>query len=88
MGTFYNPGVGTALFVMVPIGIYSLWYIATNYTIPIWNWWAPILTFPFVAFLTILLPILKCQDKQSPYVFPERDTKGFSIKNKVARIRR
>ncbi|MBQ2777288.1 MAG: HXXEE domain-containing protein [Peptococcaceae bacterium] len=88
MGTLYNPGVGTALFVMVPIGIYSIWYIATNYTIPTWNWWAPILAFPFVAFLTILLPILKCQDKNSPYHFPERDTKGFSIKNKVARIRR
>lgn len=88
MNTIYNPGVATALFIMIPIGIYSLWYIATNYDIPTWNWWAPILTFPFVAFLTILLPILKCQDKESPYVFPERDTKGFSIKNKIARIRR
>ena len=88
MGTLYNPGVGTALFVMVPVGIYSLWFISSHYEIPAWNWWVPILVFPVVAFLTILLPILKCQDKQSPYVFPERDTKGFSIEGKVARIRR
>lgn len=88
MGTLYNPGVGTALFIMVPIGIYTLWYIATNYDIPTWNWWVPILAFPFIAFSAILLPILKCQDKNSPYVFPERDTKGFSIKGKIARVRR
>lgn len=88
MGTLYNPGVATALFIMIPVGIYSLWYIAANYDIPSWNWWAPILVFPFIAFSTILLPVLKCQDKNSPYVFPERDTKGFSIKGKTARIRR
>ena len=88
MGTFYNPGVATALFVMVPVGIYSLWYMAVNFDIPAWNWWAPILVFPLVALTTILLPILKCQDRNSPYVFPERDTKGFSIQGKVARIRR
>lgn len=88
MGTLYNPGVATALFMMVPVGTYTLWYLATNFAIPAWNWWAPILAFPVVAFLTILLPILKCQDKESPYGFSKRDTAGFSIKGKVARIRR
>ena len=86
--TLYNPGVGTALFIMVPIGIYSLWYINANYDIPSWNWWVPILAFPIVAFLTILLPILKCQNRETPYGFPDRDIRGFSIVNKVARIRR
>lgn len=88
MGTLYNPGVGTALFIMIPAGVYTLWYIATTYSVPTWNWWVPVLCFPLVAFSTILLPILKCQDKNTPYVFPERDTKGFSIQGKVARIRR
>lgn len=88
MGTFYNPGVATALFVMVPVGLYSIWFISCQYEIPAWNWWVPILVFPVVAFLTILLPILKCQNRESPYAFPERDTKGFSTEGKVARIRR
>ncbi len=88
MGTLYNPGVATALFVMVPIGIYSICSIASNYTIPAWNWWIPIPIFPVIAFATILLPILKCQDKETAYAFPERDVKGFSIEGKVARIRR
>ena len=88
MGTLYNPGIGTALFILIPIGIYSLWFIGSHYTISIWNWWAPALAFPIIAFLTILLPILKCQDKDTLFVFPERDTKGFTISGKVARIRR
>lgn len=88
MHTFYNPGVGTAVFIMVPTGIYSLWYIGSHFPLPAWNWWVPILFFPVAAFLTILLPILKCQDKNTTYVFPERDTKGFSIKNGIAVIRR
>ena len=88
MHTFYNPGVGTAAFIMVPAGIYCLWYIASHFQLPTWNWWVPILFFPVVAFLTILLPILKFQDKDTTYVFPERDTKGFSIKNGIAVIRR
>ena len=88
MGTLYNPGVASALFILVPVGIYSIWYIATHFVVPTWYWLAPILVFPLVAFTTILLPILKCQDKNSPYAFPERDTKGFSIQGKSARIRR
>lgn len=77
METLYNPGVATALFVMIPVGIYSIWFIATRYAIQTWNWWVPILCFPAVAFLTILLPILKCQDKNTAYAFPERDDKRF-----------
>lgn len=88
MGTLYNPGVGTALFVMVPVGIYSLHFIGSHYNIPSWNWWAPLVAFPFIAFLTILLPILACRDLGTSYVFPARDTIGFSIENKIAAIRR
>lgn len=88
MGTLYNPGIGTALFIMIPVGIYSLWYIGSHYDIPVWNWWVPALAFPFIAFLTILLPILKCRNKNTTFIFPERDTKGFSISGKAARIRR
>ena len=88
MGTLYNPGVATSLFLMLPVSIYNLWYTATNFNIPTWNWWVALILLPFVAFSTILLPILKCQDKESPYAFIERDVKGFSVKGKVARIRR
>lgn len=88
MGTLYNPGMGTILCCMIPIGIYALWYIAAHYVVPVWNWWVPLLVFPVIAFATIMLPIKLCQDKDTIYVFPKRDTKGFSIKGKVARIRR
>ena len=87
MGTIYNPGVGTALFIMVPTGIYALHYIAAHFDIPSWNWWVPICAFPFIAFLTILMPIRICQDRNSSYAFPERDVKGFEIKHRIAAIR-
>ena len=88
MGTLYNPGVVTAAFVMVPVGIYALWFIGTSFDIPSWYWWAALATCPFIVALTIALPIRACQDENSPHVFPERDTRGFSIKGKVARLRR
>lgn len=88
MGTIYNPGFATALFLMLPLGIYNIWYIHTNYEVATWNWWAPLLSFPIVAFFIILLPIKKYQDKKTNYIFPKRDTQGFSIENKSARIRR
>ncbi|MEC4184831.1 HXXEE domain-containing protein [Adlercreutzia sp. R21] len=88
MGTIYNPGVATALFVNVPIGVYALWFVATNQSVEAWCWWAPILAFPFVAFLTILLPIKRCQDKNTGHAFPKRDTEGFAIEGKSARLYR
>lgn len=88
MGTFYNPGVATALFVMLPAGIYSLWFIGTHYNFPGWYWWVPLLFQPVAALCMIGLPIKLCQDKKTPYNFPSRDINGFSIQNHVARIRR
>lgn len=83
MGTLYNPGVATALLVNIPLGIYAIWFIATNLDVASWCWWMPILAFPFVAFLTIFLPIKLCQGKEAKHVFPKRDTEGFAIKGKA-----
>jgi len=88
LGALYNPGLATALFAMVPIGIYGIWYIVSNYNLPVWNWIVSVVVLPFVAFISIPLPILIFKSRQSPYIFPARDTNGFLIKGKSARIRR
>lgn len=88
MRTFYNPGVATAAFVMLPAGIYSLWFIGTHYSFPGWYWWVPLLLQPVAALCFIGLPIKLCQGKNTPWIFPRRDINGFSIQNHTARIRR
>lgn len=86
MKTIYNPGVATAVLVMLPTGIYVLRYIASTFTVPAWTWWVPLCALPFAAFLMIALPIKLCQDKESPYPFPVRDTRGFAIRSRAARL--
>lgn len=88
MRTFYNPGVATAAFVMLPAGIYSLWFIGTHYTFPSWYWWVPLLFQPVAALCFIGLPIKLCQNKSTSSAFPDRDINGFSIQNRIARIHR
>lgn len=86
--TIYNPGMATIVFGFIPLGIYYLHYLAVNFNLPAWNWWVPIVVTPIVAFAMTVLPINAFKDKDTKYVFLERDVKDFSVKGKVARLRR
>ncbi|TWS94661.1 HXXEE domain-containing protein [Streptococcus sp. sy018] len=88
MKTIYNPGLASVIFAMLPIGLYTLYIIQTTVQPTMMTWLLPALFFVPIAFLMIMLPILLFKDKNTSYAFLERDVKGFSIENKVARIRR
>jgi len=84
----YNPGMATVFLVLVPLGIYYICYVSRHFDVTLWGWLLPlILLFP-VCFLTILFPIIKLKDKNTKYVLPERDSKGFTIEGGIARLKR
>ena len=84
----YNPGMLSFFFVLIPLGIYYIVYVVNHFQITLWTWLLPLLLLMPVAFLTIMFPILKCKDRNTPYIFPARDTVGFTTEGGIARLRR
>ena len=74
-GTKYNPGMATAIVVMVPVGIYTIWYYATNYTLAAWNWWGAALILVVLLITLLALPLKVTMDKASPYRYTEEELK-------------
>lgn len=86
--SWYSPGCATSLLVMLPVGAYVLSYMAQNYDMPHYYWWAPLLCFPLVSLLTILLPILTFRNRETPYGFAPHESKSFDIRHGVAALYR
>ena len=83
--SLYNPGLGATVFLQLPLGIYYIWYVATN------NLAGP-LTYvigvigAFVGLgLLFLLPIRLLRSRDSKYPFAEAEMYGFA-KEKVMKI--
>lgn len=81
---WYSPGCFSAVFVMFPMGIYTLVHIATCYSVPASYWWGPVVAFPFVAFCMILLPIMLFRSRVSPFSFPDYQATHFAVRHGIA----
>ncbi|WP_202987373.1 HXXEE domain-containing protein [Mixta mediterraneensis] len=69
----YNPGLATALFLFLPIGIDYIWYVTTNHIASPGDFVPGIFaTLGAVVFL-FLLPIILLRSKQSKYPFSESE---------------
>lgn len=64
--TKYSPGMATAIFLMAPMSIYTIWYLATHYDIPAWNWWGAALLLPVFLVTLLGIPLKVTTDKNSP----------------------
>ena len=71
MKTWYNPGLGTMVFLFVPISIYYMAYIVTNHLVTGWDWAGGALTFIAATLITTILPIQELKNPDSLYVVPE-----------------
>lgn len=64
--TRYSPGMATAIFVMSPVSIYTLWYLAAHYDVPGWTWWAAVLLLLVLSACLLAVPLKLTADKNSP----------------------
>lgn len=84
--SWYCPGAFSALLVMLPLGVYTLWYISNNHIVPAYCWWAPIVAFPFVSLLTIMLPIQLFKRRDSKFAFAPYQEEEFAVRNGIASL--
>ena len=86
MKRLYNPGVATMLFILIPVGIYYILYVASHFSL---TWWyfvaAGALLLP-VSFCSLMLPIKLLADKNSRYVWPQEECEKFHVLDKVKEI--
>ena len=84
--SLYNPGLGATMFLQLPLGIYYIWYVATNNLAGPWTYVIGVIG-AFVALgLLFLLPIRLLRSRDSKYPFAEEEMFGFA-KEKVKKIR-
>ena len=84
--SLYNPGLATAVFLFLPIGIYYIWYVSTNHLASTGDVVLGVIATILAAIVLFLLPILLLRSKESKYPFAEAEMYGFA-KQKVAKIR-
>jgi hypothetical protein len=61
---WYSPGCLSSLFIMLPMGVYYLWYVATHFIVPHYYWWGPIVAFPFAS--VVMIPdvlVAACEER-------------------------
>ena len=83
---WYSPGCLSALFVMLPMGAYYLWYVATHFAVPHYYWWGPIAAFPVVSAVMILLPILTCRSRNTSFGFARHQADEFDVRHGIASL--
>lgn len=84
--SLYNPGLGATVFLQLPIGIYYIWYVATNNLAGAGTYVIGFIA-AFVALgVLFFLPIRLLRSRESKYPFAEAEMYGFA-KEKVEKIR-
>lgn len=81
--TKYTPGLASAVLLMVPVGIYNMWYLASNYIVPSWSWWVAVLILPVLLVLLLLIPLTVTKDENSPYAYTEEEMARFHMLEKL-----
>ena len=81
--TKYSPGMATAILIMLPVGIYSMWFLAVNYTVPFWSWFVAIILLMLSSGLLLALPMKIMGDRNSPYRYAEEDLDRFHLIEKM-----
>lgn len=69
--TWYNPGLASVIFFLIPISIYYMVFIVSNDLVTGWDWFWGAASFFIVLTLTTILPVQALKNVNSPYAVPE-----------------
>ena len=84
--SLYNPGLGATVFLQLPLGIYFIWYVATNHLASTGTYILGFVGAIIALVLLFLLPIRLMASRESKYPFAEAEMYGFA-KAKIEKIR-
>ena len=86
MRRLYNPGVATMLFILIPVGICYIWYVAAHFSLAWWHYVAALVLLMPVSFCSLMLPIKLMADKDSKHVWPPEEQEKFHVMDKMKMI--
>lgn len=85
--SLYNPGLGATVFLQWPVGVYYIWFVATNHLASTGTYVFGLIGALLAAIVLFALPIrLLATNQESKYPFAEAEMYGFA-KEKVEKIR-
>ena len=88
MKTWYNPGMASALLLLVPISIYYIYYIASNRLAETTDYVLGIVAFFFMIILTTILPVQLLKNRKSKYAIPEWQVEQMNKVQAFASLKR
>lgn len=83
--SLYNPGMASAVLLFLPIGIYYIWYVATNHLASTGDYVIGGIATVGAVVVLFLAPILLLRNRASKYPFSETEMVGLA-KERVAKI--
>lgn len=84
MGTLYNPGMGSIVFIFIPLCIIYVYHAIKTYDVVWWHWVVALSLQPILGAGCLLSPINKLKDKNSPDIWSDDEIKRFDVAGKLA----
>ena len=85
MGTVYNPGMASIIFLFVPLCVIYIWHVVANYDLLWWHWAVAIILQPALGMGCLMMPIQKMKDKNSPDIWTDKEVAKFDVAEKLAK---
>ncbi len=83
MRSWYNPGLATVVFLHFPIGIYYIWYVATNGLATTGDYVGGVVATIVAALLLVAMPLKFLADKESKHPFSDAEMKRFGVRERL-----
>lgn len=71
MGTWYNPGMATSVFLFLPISVWYLVTVISGGMVGGMDWLFAVLCFAAIAACSVVLPVQGMKNPDSPYPIPQ-----------------
>ena len=71
MGTWYNPGMATSVFLFLPISVWYIWTVVTGGMVVGFDWLFAVLAFAVIAACSVVLPVQCMKNPDSPHQIPQ-----------------
>lgn len=88
LGTWYNPGLASSIFLFTPISIYYIFYIHSHDLANIYTWIGGIVSFLIIFILTVIVPVQGLKDRSSKYIISDWQIERFNKVKAFAQLKK
>ena len=84
--SFYNPGLAACIFLHGPIGVYYIWYVATNGIAGKWDYVGGIMAMILAAVVIVVLPVRAFSSRDAKFPFSKDEMERFGMMEKAMKL--